>query len=308
MYCHPSSVEWPCGHSAGLSRARCPDCVGQDDSIMSVHRRSIVLSDAENLVSVGSRPRSLDPLAFCPSTRSMLLPCYGLSPAQAAGRGPCRADVAKECYLVDPASSHMLVSKIKPCMCNYSLFDGICYSDNRSNSRTNTCNKPRLLEGMHLLDKRSTRALPVALMIHDNSTDLKKLVVGPRGGSAGPPHGEHRSARPYCRRCAPGLNWPGRSSGAVTLKKLECSKQAYASFAKDVFINQERKLGARRRSDTVLVSTINDADQGSADVAFRTPPAPYEKSKSLGSGGSMVARLKLKGIDGRAPPGVEPAA
>jgi hypothetical protein len=33
-----------------------------------------------------------------------------------------------------------------------------------------------------------------------------------------------------------------------------------------------------------------------------------EKSKSFGSGGSMVARLKLKGIDGRAPPGVEPAA
>ncbi|KAL2224181.1 UNVERIFIED_CONTAM: hypothetical protein Sindi_3113900 [Sesamum indicum] len=142
--------------------------------------------------------------------------------------------------------------------------------------------------------------------------------------------GVHRSSRPFCRRCAPGLNWPGRAPGAVTLKKLECSKQAYAlytlawdniigfrsyyvglrdrTFAKDVFINQERKLGARRRSDTVLVSTINDADQGSADVAFRTPPAPYEKSKSLGSGGSMVARLKLKGIDGRAPPGVEPAA
>ena len=39
-----------------------------------------------------------------------------------------------------------------------------------------------------------------------------------------------------------------------------------------------------------------------------TPPAPYEKSKFLGSGGSMVARLKLKGIDGRAPPGVELAA
>ncbi|RXI09695.1 hypothetical protein DVH24_014702 [Malus domestica] len=138
--------------------------------------------------------------------------------------------------------------------------------------------------------------------------------------------GVHRSARPFCRRYAPGLNWPGRASGAVTLKKLECSKQAYAlntlawdniigfrrttakAFAKDVFINQERKLGARRRSDTVLVSTINDADQGSADVTFRTPPAPYEKSKFLGSGGSMVARLKLKGIDGRAPPGVEPAA
>ncbi|KAK8694630.1 hypothetical protein V6N13_072177 [Hibiscus sabdariffa] len=44
---------------------------------------------------------------------------------------------------------------------------------------------------------------------------VKKLVVGPRGGSAGPPHDEHRSARPYCRRCAPGLNWSGRSSGAI---------------------------------------------------------------------------------------------
>jgi hypothetical protein len=39
-----------------------------------------------------------------------------------------------------------------------------------------------------------------------------------------------------------------------------------------------------------------------------TPSASYEKSKFLGSGGSMVARLELKGIDGRAPPGVEPAA
>jgi hypothetical protein len=36
--------------------------------------------------------------------------------------------------------------------------------------------------------------------------------------------------------------------------------------------------------------------------------APDKKLKFLGSGGSKVARLKLKGIDGRAPPGVEPAA
>ncbi|KAF7800870.1 hypothetical protein G2W53_044619 [Senna tora] len=39
--------------------------------------------------------------------------------------------------------------------------------------------------------------------------------------------GVHRPARPFCRRCAPSVNWPGRASGAVTLKKLECSKQAY---------------------------------------------------------------------------------
>ena len=35
-----------------------------------------------------------------------------------------------------------------------------------------------------------------------------------------------------------------------------------------------------------------------------TPSAPYEESKFWGSGRSMVARLKLKGIDGRALPGV----
>ena len=32
------------------------------------------------------------------------------------------------------------------------------------------------------------------------------------------------------------------------------------------------------------------------------------KPEFLSSWGSMVASLKLKGIDGRAPPGVEPAA
>jgi len=34
--------------------------------------------------------------------------------------------------------------------------------------------------------------------------------------------------------------------------------------------------------------------------------AQYAKAKYSNSGGSMVARLKLKGIDGRTPPGVEP--
>uniref|UniRef100_A0A0D3AW24 Uncharacterized protein n=1 Tax=Brassica oleracea var. oleracea TaxID=109376 RepID=A0A0D3AW24_BRAOL len=67
--------------------------------------------------------------------------------------------VIYECYLVDPASSHMLVSKIKPCMFARSAF------------------------------------------------------------------GEHRSACPFCRRYAPGHNWPGRASGAVTLKKLGQSVQ-----------------------------------------------------------------------------------
>eukprot|EP00612_Vaucheria_litorea_P001112 CAMPEP_0171459124 /NCGR_PEP_ID=MMETSP0945-20130129/4528_1 /TAXON_ID=109269 /ORGANISM="Vaucheria litorea, Strain CCMP2940" /LENGTH=51 /DNA_ID=CAMNT_0011985069 /DNA_START=1755 /DNA_END=1910 /DNA_ORIENTATION=- len=47
---------------------------------------------------------------------------------------------------------------------------------------------------------------------------------------------------------------------------------------------------------------------GVAINLFTYRNVPVEKSKSLGSGGSMVARLKLKEIDGRAPPGVEPAA
>ena len=40
-------------------------------------------------------------------------------------------------------------------------------------------------------------------------------------------------------------------------------------------------------------------------VSSMTPSAPCEISKGLGSVRWMVARLKLKGIDGKAPPGVE---
>ncbi len=39
-----------------------------------------------------------------------------------------------------------------------------------------------------------------------------------------------------------------------------------------------------------------------------TQQAASRKRKFVGSGGSMVAKLKLKGIDGWAPPDVEPAA
>ncbi|PKX88161.1 rRNA intron-encoded homing endonuclease [Aspergillus novofumigatus IBT 16806] len=66
------------------------------------------------------------------------------------------------------------------------------------------------------------------------------------------------------------------------------NRDSRGPFAKDVFINQGTK--------------------GSGGVSMMTRSAPYEKSKFLGSGGSMVARLKLKEIDGRAPQGVEPAA
>ncbi|KAI8537077.1 hypothetical protein RHMOL_Rhmol10G0306900 [Rhododendron molle] len=88
---------------------------------------------------------------------------------------------------------------------------------------------------------------------HENSLhSIKKLVVGFWVGSIGPPLGVHLSSRPFCRRCAPGLNWPGRASGAVTLKKLECSKQAYAldTLAWDNTIGfRSYSVGLRDRSN-----------------------------------------------------------
>ncbi|KAI9109493.1 hypothetical protein K1719_019547 [Acacia pycnantha] len=59
--------------------------------------------------------------------------CDALGPSERRGRGltsrsqekGARRGVAEECYLVDPASSHMLVSKIKPCMCKYELIQTV---------------------------------------------------------------------------------------------------------------------------------------------------------------------------------------
>jgi hypothetical protein len=47
---------------------------------------------------------------------SQLVAC-AVARSATAGEG-C---VLNDCYLVDPASSHMLVSKIKPCMSQYLL-------------------------------------------------------------------------------------------------------------------------------------------------------------------------------------------
>ncbi|DAA15273.1 TPA: hypothetical protein BOS_23217 [Bos taurus] len=96
--------------------------------------------------------------------------------------------------------------------------------------------------------------------------------------------------------------------GGALRRRTGARRTRAKAFAKNVFINQERKSEVRRRSDTVVVPTINDADWRCGGVIPMTRRAASGKPKSLGSGGSMVAKLKLKGIDGRAPPGVEPAA
>ena len=80
------------------------------------------------------------------------------------------------------------------------------------------------------------------------------------------------------------------------------------AFTKNVTSDQERKLEVRRRSDTALVLTINDITKQSAEVSPMTRRASSGKPKLSGSRGSMGAKLKIKGIDGRPPPGVKPAA
>ena len=67
-----------------------------------------------------SAPRSSAPLEFRgeapPSVRNLASPDPGLGPPGRATLPPRGRRIS---YLVDPASSHMLVSKIKPCMSKY---------------------------------------------------------------------------------------------------------------------------------------------------------------------------------------------
>ncbi|CAK9820507.1 hypothetical protein ANTQUA_LOCUS10652, partial [Anthophora quadrimaculata] len=65
--------------------------------------------------------------------------------------------------------------------------------------------------------------------------------------------------------------------------------------------------GQKRKHLPKMFSLIKNESR-SVEVPPMTRRAASGKPKLLGSGGSMVAKLKLKGIDGRAPPGVEPAA
>lgn len=74
------------------------------------------------------------------------------------------------------------------------------------------------------------------------------------------------------------------------------------ALAKDAFIDQGRELGERRRSDTSVFPRCKRCRLGVGGWQITgTLRAPREICKYSGYGGSMVARLKLKGIDGRAP-------
>ena len=75
------------------------------------------------------------------------------------------------------------------------------------------------------------------------------------------------------------------------------------AFTKDVSLIKNEKLGSK------MIRYHRSLNHNHADGLvddFTSSLAPYE-IKSLGSGESKVARLKPKEIDGRAPPGGEPA-
>ena len=89
--------------------------------------------------------------------------------------------------LVDPASSHMLVSKIKPCMSQYKLLHG--ETANGSLKQLSFiwwsiitwitmvilelihAPRPNFVDGLCLLGTEPTQALPGLLVIHDNRTN-----------------------------------------------------------------------------------------------------------------------------------------
>ena len=94
---------------------------------------------------------------FCMSSISCcrIRECSSYEREKLRNVSPLSASSEHGSNLVDPASSHMLVSKIKPCMCKYSYLQRNCEwliksviiylmdkdMDNRRNSRANTCVK-----------------------------------------------------------------------------------------------------------------------------------------------------------------------
>ena len=99
----------------------CGLCIADVD-----HVGVLVASDAEH--HVGLRPPA--PFANVPSERHRFAlhdRRARLRPSLPLGEPgpPDSANIDEECYLVDPASSHMLVSKIKPCMCKYELIQTV---------------------------------------------------------------------------------------------------------------------------------------------------------------------------------------
>ncbi|KAG9291167.1 hypothetical protein G9A89_013039 [Geosiphon pyriformis] len=211
------------------------------------------------------------------------------------------ARVNDNCYLVDPASSHMLVSKIKPCMSKYKQV----YCE------------------IYLLDKKPILPLEVSPLVNHNNfsnrmafapvmssileREPEKWLPHPRKAVGvqitQSQHGEVvtiNNNTGFSQEQLEGKS--GASSHMVHLLGKHCFViMSIFLLSRDV-LNWNNEIG--HRSSILLVSRTTE----SGDVILMTRPALYGKPKFLGSRRSMIARLKLKEIDGRAPSGVEPAA
>ena len=78
------------------------------------------------------------------------------------------------------------------------------------------------------LSKRPAAAVIPAPIAYIKVVAVKKLVVEPWAWLAGPPHRVHWSGRAFPSGEPHALHWVCRGTRTFTLKKLECSKQAYA--------------------------------------------------------------------------------
>ncbi|CAA3017870.1 Hypothetical predicted protein [Olea europaea subsp. europaea] len=115
-----------------------------------------------------------------------------------------------------------------------SLFDGTCYSDNRSNSRANTCNKPRLPEGTHLLDKRPPPTSPDSLTSPSTAASRFRNFSAARFGPL--PTQASRSCARKCRiRLGPSPIHPSPKARAVETpaerRRPDCGGQRAPSGA-----------------------------------------------------------------------------
>ena len=81
----------------------------------------IVFLDAVHDANVGFSP-SASLIVWLPK---MMLAFVLALPHLSGNKACMMCRVINGCYLVDPASSHMLVSKIKPCMCKYELIQTV---------------------------------------------------------------------------------------------------------------------------------------------------------------------------------------
>src|SRR5437762_8485370 len=99
-----------------------------------------------------------------------------------------------------------------------------------SEKRTTYFPHPTVLSaapGVSLVERPAAAVIP-APIAYIKVVAVKKLVVEPWAWLAGPPNRVHWFGRVFPSGYPHALHWVCWGSGTFTLKKLECSKQAYA--------------------------------------------------------------------------------